>query len=720
MNVISLGGCAPQPLAHYLKALGILRLVAEQKDPAARGWWRDERFWIAGSLSEQEFVAFFDSEYCPSPLFNPWGARSGFYSGDSERKAREALECIAAAEGVRFGFFRAAAAEAAKVVPPTKPESDDAEAMLLRDLRKRLRGPFTYWLDSAAAVVGQSIVKPSLFGTGGNEGSGSYTSAYMQALVECLISRNRAESLVWALFGGVPRPASLWDQSPGQFAPGAITNPARAATNPWDLVLAFEGALVVRSSIATRSSGTNDRWLSSPFFVAPRSAGYGTAAEIDEHVVNKGKKMPGRGEQWFPLWGQPTTFAEVGRLFSEGKAAVGRGRARDAWSMARAVASLGTSRGIHEFVRYGYQQRNNLATHFAIPLGRFRVRETSEPLLGLLDDLDAWLSRVRREARGKNTPARLQQAERRLADALFAVVQHAHEPGRWQGVLTAMVDVEGTLASGSGFAAGPIPQLQPGWVTASDDGSAELRLATALGLATADMGPARHPRWGPIRRHAIPLSRDGTRFDTVSEGAKARLVRRTENVMLGRDPIADCLALVMRRLTEASQGGLRHLPLAPAPKAGAHVDDLALLTSGGVDLARTLHLARAFMALDSSRWALHPAPPAHTPRRQAWPDDGWTAVRLALLPWPLEEQRDVGADPGIIRRLASGDAAGAVALARRRLEAKGVVVPFTAATTDPATGRVWAAALAFPITRQTAKRLCRRLAPSAQKEAAYA
>lgn len=38
-----LRGCSPTRLANYLKALGILRLVAEKDDPDARGWSQDER-----------------------------------------------------------------------------------------------------------------------------------------------------------------------------------------------------------------------------------------------------------------------------------------------------------------------------------------------------------------------------------------------------------------------------------------------------------------------------------------------------------------------------------------------------------------------------------------------------------------------------------------------------------------------------------------------------
>jgi len=43
LHLHHLVGCAPAPLARYLKALGILRLVAEQKDPAVRGWWPGRR-----------------------------------------------------------------------------------------------------------------------------------------------------------------------------------------------------------------------------------------------------------------------------------------------------------------------------------------------------------------------------------------------------------------------------------------------------------------------------------------------------------------------------------------------------------------------------------------------------------------------------------------------------------------------------------------------------
>ena len=59
IHVHQLDGCAPAPLAHYLKALGILRLVAEQADRDARSWWAGDDFRLATRLGREELEAFF-------------------------------------------------------------------------------------------------------------------------------------------------------------------------------------------------------------------------------------------------------------------------------------------------------------------------------------------------------------------------------------------------------------------------------------------------------------------------------------------------------------------------------------------------------------------------------------------------------------------------------------------------------------------------------------
>jgi CRISPR-associated protein Csx17 len=718
-HILNLDGCAPVPLAHYLKALGILRLVAEQVDSQARGWWEGERFRLATLLDRDELEGFFLSGYVPTPMFNPWGARSGFYDGSSESSARALLVQIEKAEHPRFAGFRAASAAVREVIAAVssdqKPKDGVARDRVIRALRNSLRGTSTLWLDTVVAVIGaDEIAQPALFGTGGSEGSGGYPSAYMAAIHECLLERRWDHALSAVLFGENRVPRRNWDQTLGQFLPGA-------SAAPWDLLLAFEGACVVRSAITSRVTSANNRWMSSPFFAAPTSYGYVSAARLDEFAVNKGKELPGRGEQWFPLWAAPTLYAEVTQVFTEGRAMTKRGRAVDGWSMARAVTSLGVRRGVREFVRYGYQQRNNLATHFAVPLGRFRIPDHSPPALACLDDLDAWLPGLHRQARAKEAPARLAQAERRLADALFTVVQHSDEAARWQAVLLALAAVEGVQAHGSGFAAGPVPKLEPRWVEAADDGGPELRLALSLALQQGGFAGEHRDWWNTTRRHWLPLDKkDPRRFARSGSDRQARLQIGPEVVMKGRSGIDDAIALVDRRLIEASQHGERRVPLLAARGAAAPPSAVVAFLAGEVDFDRTFALARALMALNSRAWFNEPVPlPLIHDDRQ--PDDAWLVLRLALLPWPLKDRLGgeirIGADPAIFRRLAGGDAATAVKLALRRLAAAGVRTAVRTATVPLETARLWAAALAFPITKSTARAFLRRLDPTAiQKE----
>jgi CRISPR-associated protein Csx17 len=164
--------------------------------------------------------------------------------------------------------------------------------------------------------------------------------------------------------------------------------------------------------------------------------------------------------------------------------------------------------------------------------------------------------------------------------------------------------------------------------------------------------------------------------------------------MTGRDPQSDLVALVERRLVEASQRGSRTLPLVARHGAGARLDDLARFLAGEVDVERVVALGRALMALD---WRNVRLQHARVDSRGDRPDEAWEALRLCALPFQVLE-RSIWTEPAMFRRLASGDAADAVALALRRLRAAGLRPPIVAAIADPATARRWASAFAFPIT----------------------
>ena len=108
-----LAGCKPTPLAHYLKALGVLRLVATQVDPTARGCFREDTFLLVSTLDAAALMAFFLEHYEPTPIIAPWNNGSGFYKG--ERK-REAIDALRRSKAGRFARYREAISVAANLV----------------------------------------------------------------------------------------------------------------------------------------------------------------------------------------------------------------------------------------------------------------------------------------------------------------------------------------------------------------------------------------------------------------------------------------------------------------------------------------------------------------------------------------------------------------------------------------------------------------------------
>src|SRR6266536_5814188 len=101
-NQISLRGCAPEPLIHYLKALGILRLVAEQLDPQVRAAWHSDTFMLETIKSEDDLVDFFLNQYRLTQVVAPWNGGSGFYDGDDT----SGVDAVLSRESERFDDYK--------------------------------------------------------------------------------------------------------------------------------------------------------------------------------------------------------------------------------------------------------------------------------------------------------------------------------------------------------------------------------------------------------------------------------------------------------------------------------------------------------------------------------------------------------------------------------------------------------------------------------------
>lgn len=703
-----LRGCTPSPQANYFKALAVLRLINSQADPAARGAWQQGVFVLWSTLTKDELERFFLFDYKPSSIVAPWNRGSGLVYHKGEPVVRRIIESPAPRFAALGGTLRRALALNISLGfrdgTQTDEDSQGASALkatLLKECRRTWRGDAAAWLD-AAFVLGPSGEPeyPAIVGTGGNCGNLELTNNFYQRLSELFDvtgngpprDRECLESLRESLFGEVAR--GQFTAGVGQMLPVGIGGPnqtsgfkAEGSVNRWDFVLGLEGSLLFRSSLVRRSNPAVIGGAAAPFAVQGLAAGYASAATEKQ-----------KGEQWLPIWSRPVLTSELESLFAEARAQTGRTAARSALDLARAASRLGVARGIDGFVRYGYLERNG-QSNLAVSLGYLPVR--CHPKLHLVNELAPWMEQLHRRATDKNASLRLATLDRRLHHAVFDLLAHPDEPGRWQQVLLEAAAVESLLVPGALVHAGPIPQLSPEWLEAADDGSPELRLAVALGNAQwrTERGANAFPA---LRAHLLPWARGRL----LSDSSSGKVTGSPDWVVSAdQEPAAALTALVTRRLQLAEAGAERVLPLGAGPAGGAQLADLAALMDGQVDLHRVLLLARVVAAMGLAR------PPNLRPARGEAPDDGWLVVRLALIRDPTGQGLRVPADPAIVRRLASGDVAAAVQQAAQRLGGAGLPTVLYSATADARAARRWAAALAFPLSPEALRAAVRRVLP---------
>jgi CRISPR-associated protein Csx17 len=258
MNTIPLPGCAPVPLAHYLKALAILRLVAEQRDARAKGHWQGDTFVLQSALDESAILDFFLNDYMPTPVIAPWNGGSGFYPKDN----RDAIEAIAKGNCARFRDYRHAiqcAQEVLTTLGMKQKVAKEKKDSLLMACRSRLADGVIGWLDAAFVLTERGPQYPPILGTGGNDGHLDFTNNFMQRLTDVMkadTGQPTPESANWlraAVFGETAK--GLQKGAIGQFFPSAAGGAnstsgfgSDSLLNPWDFILMIEGALLFASA----------------------------------------------------------------------------------------------------------------------------------------------------------------------------------------------------------------------------------------------------------------------------------------------------------------------------------------------------------------------------------------------------------------------------------------------------------------------------------------
>jgi CRISPR-associated protein Csx17 len=692
MPDVMLLGCAPEPLAHYLKALGVLRLIAEQVDLKARGFWQAEAFVLQSILDQQGVEQFFLDTYQPTPVVAPWNGGSGFYPKDNSK----AILAIEQSSAPRFAPYRetiTCARTILQILTLSEKVSQDHKSLLLEACRARFPEHSVAWLDAAFVLTTDGVKYPPLLGTGGNDGRLDFTNNCMQRLLDVIDPGNSMatpQSLQWlrgALYGAV-QSGLLKGAAIGQFFPGAAGGANAEASfmadsliNPWDFIFMLEGALLFASATVKRLEAGTPGALSYPFSVRQSGVGYGSASQADESSA--------RAELWLPLWQTPTSLAELRALMAEGRAQVGRRSARTGVDFARAVAGLGVDRGITAFQRYGFQVRNGLA-YFATPLGRFVVRR--QPQVDLLSDVDAWLDRFRRAASANQAPASANRALRGVEDAILRVCQQRSTP-RLQELLIALGECERAMVTSLAWAQEsgltPIPPLSASWLDETNDQTPAFRLAATAASVWGRYGSS---------QLAVPFRCQMEPVHTWIRDAHLQVVWQTETgrdvAWHGGNPIAALSAVMARRILKAVQAGCATFP--DHGRLTADLHDIAEFIEGRTNDHRLVALLWGLLLLD---W---PAVPVAAQTRAARPERMFPGATYALLKlcFAGQDVRDVEIPlvPEIHRRALMGDGAVATSLAARRLQASGLVPAVQRVALSGASTRRIATAMVFPVS----------------------
>jgi CRISPR-associated protein Csx17 len=619
-----LRGLRPEPLGSYLAGLGLIRLLGEQADPAAKAAWEPDGLTVDTKVND--IASWLAGEYVPTPVLSPWNGGSGFGAKDREPKRRlegllahpsSRLDGLRDAIAIADGLMRKARA-AGWIAPDGKGgEKVNDKVRIVQEFRNRCPDALLPWIDATVVLVDQQPFFPPLLGTGGNDGRLDFSTNFHERLLEVLdvTDEGRARSLACArdLLAGTEA-ERLASAAVGQFDPvlagGQGSSPfgtAASLVNPWEYVLLVEGALLFASGTVRRHQHDVGR-AARPFTVSfsPDGTGSGTAGEES------------RGEVWVPAWSRPCTLAEVRQLFGEARASW-RGRpAQQAVEFYAATRTLGVARGVDEFVRYGLQQRNGLA-FVAVPLDRVQVR--SRPEVHLAARIEDWVSWIRSAAATSAIGATI-----RKFDAAHLAYARDGGPERLRDLLAALTVLEQAVGrSGRGRENTP-PRTPPGARDFLDElakiDTPELRVA--VGIASCTTRPAvGSPR--TMRQVLLPV-------DPADPGNPRGRWRDAAVVPgFGLRPLHQVLAdvLAWRSRTAAEESGAETFRGVPTFPRGVEVParDLHAFAGGQLDDAALATWLRACLSLD------------------------WRGVRYQ---WPVPGQAVIVPTLGLLHPLARG------------------------------------------------------------------
>ncbi len=444
-------GCRNDSLLGYLKALGVLRVLAAQCESKARGSWEGAIFALDTQLPQEAVAAFFVESYAPSPVLNPWNSGAGF-DGKADT-ASETLRRVARTTGRRWVSYRTALDFIADRYVATGRRAKYLDAGdkhgFIRELRSHCPDEMLGWLDAAVLLTSDRLAFPYLLGSGGNDGRLDFSVNFAARALDVCGDKPllQAAELLRDSLQDTGQARLLQGMAIGQFssrhAGGANATSgfdADSLINPWDYVLMIEGALLFSGSVGRRTDRSVGRPVF-PFALRGVAGGYGSASDVEQT----------RGEMWLPVWEGFASLASISDLLrkgridlpSDGERSVVRAAAV-ASEAATAVVTLGVPFGLSRLERVAFVQRNGLAFS-ATSVGAIKVGRHYDAGIAVISrDVATWVERLR----GRQLGAGAREALRRFDEQILAFpnIPLQNRARARQDLLVALADVDRAVA----------------------------------------------------------------------------------------------------------------------------------------------------------------------------------------------------------------------------------------------------------------------------------
>lgn len=746
---VAVKGCSPSPLAHYLKALGVLRIIAEDRydgDTDARGYWKDEVFHIVSRFDTESLKIYFLNFYKPTPILSPWNGRGGFLEGEDDEESSRAgakmIRAIKSNESPRFFKYK----DAINIISNNKivgklnsvrtsrknleskkkdlekkmkkkhglneKASQDLETIevelgikikeekilkssLLQSLRSTVPEYTLSWMDACLVLAGSlddNVPMSPLLGTGGVDGSQDFSVNFMQNLSLVLSDEGnpREHSETWltsALFS-VPT-NSLKKETVGQFFPSAVGGPnATSGFEASSLMNPWDYILMIEGTLLFATASV--KRLANNGDIKGSFSFTVDATSIGYSSASKADETSRRSaEIWVPLWDKPTKLIEIKSVMSEGRAQIGVRAVQNGLDFVRAVASLGVDRGINSFQRYGFLERNGRA-YFAVSLDRIAVHR--QPQIDLLSDVDSWLTLFTTKAKSDKAPASIGRAMRVLETSIFSLCKE-RDARRVQDVLISLGICERTIAKCIKWAKEflePIPALSERWIREADDGSPEFRLAASLASVYGHYSDHGKPIVMPIRSQMEPV------HSWLNEGHLCVDFdddQSREVIWSDGNPLNVMNRVMSRRIMRAVQSSSSSFP--DKGWVNSDIGDITDFIEGRINVHRMMDLLWGMILID---W---PSVSKDAITRRSVSDLIYPGASYSMLKLCFAGEAVRGVDipivPEIQRRATLGDSFNSIRLAERRLRGSGLPTAVKSISISPILMERTASALIFPI-----------------------